>query len=272
VATFTIEPNERVTFKVRYEDDDVVVVNKPARIVTLPGLGHETDSLLNGLFARYGPKLQNLGKPRDFGLLHRLDKDTSGLVILALRGRAYDRLREIFEQREVGKYYWALAKGRPKGESGVIRKPILEFEGKAGKDPRTKKLARISPAGKPAVTAWRVLDAAVAASLLECRAVTGRLHQLRVHLDSIGCPILGDDLYGPASVRSVAPRLALHAHRVTFPHPETGAKIDVEAPWPADLKGVLKRLGLKRPDIQAAGTTTDNRSGPAREESDDDGE
>jgi 23S rRNA pseudouridine1911/1915/1917 synthase len=249
MANYTIEPNERITFKVRYEDDDLVVVSKPAHVVTLPGLGHETDSLLNGLFARYGAKLQNLGKARDFGLLHRLDKDTSGLVILALRGQAYDRLREIFEQREVGKYYWALVKGRPKGESGVVRKPILEFEGKSGKDPRTKKLARISPAGKPAVTAWRLLDAGVAASLLECRAVTGRLHQLRVHLDSIGCPILGDELYGPASVRSAAPRLGLHAHRVTFPHPVTGAKVDVEAAWPADLKGVLKRLGLKRPDL-----------------------
>jgi 23S rRNA pseudouridine1911/1915/1917 synthase len=253
MATFTIEPNERVTFKVRYEDDDVVVVNKPAHVVTLPGLGRDIDSLLNGLFARYGAKLQNLGKSRDFGLLHRLDKDTSGLVILALRPRAYDRLREIFEQREVGKYYWALAKGRPKCDSGVIRKPILEFEGKSGKDPRTKKLARISSAGKPAVTAWRVLDSGVAASLLECRAVTGRLHQLRVHLDSIGCPILGDDLYGPASVRTASPRLGLHAHRVNFPHPATGEKVDVRSPWPADLKSVLKRLGLERPDLRDTG-------------------
>jgi 23S rRNA pseudouridine1911/1915/1917 synthase len=249
MATFTIEPNERVTFKVRHEDDDLVVVNKPARVVTLPGLGHETDSLLNGLFARYGPRLQNLGKARDFGLLHRLDRDTSGLVILALRPRAYDRLREIFEQREVGKYYWAIVKGRPKGASGVIRKPLLEYEGRSGKDPRTKKLARISSVGKPAVTAWRVLDSGIAASLLECRAVTGRLHQLRVHLDSIGCPIFGDELYGPASIRTAAPRLALHAHRVTFPHPETGAAVDVKSSWPSDLKGLLKRLGLQRPDL-----------------------
>lgn len=251
-ATFTIEPNENVTYKIRYEDEDVVVVNKPARVVTLPGLGHEKDSLLNGLFAKYGAKLQNLGKAREFGLLHRLDRDTSGLVILALRGRAYDKLREIFEQREVGKYYWALVKGRPKGDSGVIRKPILEYEGKGtGRDTRTKKLSRISSAGKPAVTAWRVLEAGVAGSLLECRAVTGRLHQLRVHLDSIGCPIMGDEMYGPASVRSVSQRLALHAHRVVFPHPETGVKVDVEAAWPMDLKGVLKRLGLKRPDLNA---------------------
>ena len=249
MATFTIEPNERVTFKVRYEDDDLAVVNKPAHTVTLPGLGHEKDSLLNGLFSRYGPKLQNLGKVRDFGLLHRLDRETSGLVIIALRARAYDTLRGVFEQREVGKYYWAVVKGRPKGASGVIRKPILEYEGRSGKDPRRKKLARIAASGKPAVTAWRVVDSGVAASLLECRAVTGRLHQLRVHLDSIGCPIFGDELYGPASIRTAAPRLALHAHRVTLPHPETGAKLDVEAPWPADLKSLLKRLGLKRPDL-----------------------
>src|SRR3954471_23021371 len=115
MAQFTIEPNENITFKVKYEDEDVVVVTKPARVVTSPGLGHERDSLLNGLFAKYGTKLQNLGKIRDFGLLHRLDRDTSGLVILALRGQAYDRLREVFEQREVGKYYWAVVRGRPKG-------------------------------------------------------------------------------------------------------------------------------------------------------------
>ncbi len=252
-ATYTVEPNERVTFKVRYEDDDVVVVLKPPKIVTLPGLGHETDSLLNGLFAKYGAKLQNLGKGRDFGLLHRLDRDTSGLVMVALRGRAYDKLREIFEQREVSKYYWAVVKGRPKGENGVIRKPLIEYEGKVAKDPRVKKLARVSSAGKPAVTAWRVLDSGVAGSLLECRPITGRLHQVRVHLDSIGCPILGDEFYGPAGVRTAAPRLALHAHRLVFPHPETGVKIDVKTSWPGDLRGVLRRLGLKRPDLQDAG-------------------
>ena len=252
MATFSVEPNPDVTFKARYEDEHVVVINKPARIVTLPGLGHEKDSLLNGLFAAYGPKLQKLGKARDFGMLHRLDKDTSGLVMLALTPAAYDALREVFEQREVAKYYWAVTRNRPNGDSGVIRKPLIEYEGRVKGDSRPKKLARISSAGKPAVTAWRVVQSSDKATLLECRAVTGRLHQLRVHLDSINCPILGDEFYGPANLRHVSTRLALHAHRITFPHPITGVRTDVRAPWPQDLKGLLKTMGLKRPDLPDA--------------------
>lgn len=249
MANLSVEPNPQVTFKVRYEDEHVLVINKPARTVTTPGLGHEHDSLLNGLFAAYGPRLQKLGKARDFGLLHRLDKDTSGLVMLALTPSAYDSLREVFEQREVAKYYWAVTRNRPNGDSGVIRKPLLEYEGRVKGDSRLKKLARVSGAGKPAVTAWRIVQSSDKATLLECRAVTGRLHQLRVHLDSINCPILGDEFYGPANLRRVSPRLALHAHRITFPHPITGVRTDVRAPWPQDLKGLLRTMGLKRPDL-----------------------
>src|SRR5262245_2328713 len=245
----SIEPNERVTFKVRHEDDDVLVVSKPARVVTLPGKGHERDSLLNGLFARYGARLQNLGRQRDFGLLHRLDRGTSGLVLLALRPKAYDALRQAFASRSIEKYYWAVVRDAPSKPTGVINRPIAEFQGESADDPRTKKLARLSSSGKPAVTAYRVIEASNTGALLECRAVTGRLHQLRVHLDSIGSPILGDDLYGPASARHAAPRLALHAHRIVLTHPITGERIDVRSPWPADLRGLLTRLRLHRPDL-----------------------
>ncbi|HYE62677.1 MAG TPA: RluA family pseudouridine synthase [Phycisphaerales bacterium] len=252
MPSYSIQPNPDVTFKVRYQDEHVVVVLKPARVVTAPGLGHETDSLLNAMFALHGQQLQSLGKDRDFGLLHRLDKDTSGLVMIALTKDAYDRLRAVFEQREVAKYYWAVTKNRPNGDMGVIRKPIVEYEGRVKGDSRLKKLARVSSAGKPAVTAWRVIDSSHAATLLECRAVTGRLHQLRVHLDSINCPILGDEFYGPANLRHVSTRLALHAHRITFPHPVTGEKVDVKTSWPQDLKGLLKMMRLKRPDLEPA--------------------
>src|SRR2546430_14979094 len=126
MAHFTIEPNDRVTFKVRYEDDDLAVVDKPPGLVTQPGLGHERDTLLNGLFARYGPKLQNLGKARDFGLLHRLDRQASGLLLVGLRPAAYDALRKSFEERTIRKFYWAITKGRPRTESGVIKRPIIE--------------------------------------------------------------------------------------------------------------------------------------------------
>ncbi len=249
MANLSIEPNERITFKTRYEDAHVIVVGKPAGVVTAPGKGHERDSLLNGLFAKHGSKLQNLGAERDFGLLHRLDKQTSGLVIAALSLRAYEGLRASFEAREVGKYYWAVVKGAPSTTKGVINRPIAEFMGEAMDDTRTKKLSRVSSAGKPAITAFRVIASNPAASLVECRAVTGRLHQVRVHMEFIGCPILGDELYATPGVRSASPRLALHAHRVVFKHPISGDAVDVHAPWPADLKGLLKRLSLPRPDL-----------------------
>jgi 23S rRNA pseudouridine1911/1915/1917 synthase len=255
MPTYSVQPNPDLTFKFRYQDDHVLVVLKPKGIVTSPGLGHEGDSLLNALFATHGQQLQALGKDRDFGLLHRLDKDTSGLVMVALTKDAYDKLRDVFEQRDLAKYYWAVTKNRPSGDMGVIRKPILEYEGRVKGDHRLKKLARISAAGKPAVTAWRVIDSSHQATLLECRAVTGRLHQLRVHLDSINCTILGDEFYGPANLRNVSSRLALHAHRITFPHPTTGERIDVKTPWPQDLKGLLKTMKLKRPDIEGPGGT-----------------
>lgn len=249
MPTLSIEPNDRITYKVRYQDEHLLVVGKPAGVVTTPGLGHEKDSLLNGLFANLGSTLQNLGKQRDFGLLHRLDRDTSGLVIVALAPHVYDALRAAFETRSIEKFYWAVCKAAPKTPKGVIRRPIAEFDGKVPGDTRTKKLARISSAGKPALTAYRVIAATNNGALLECRAVTGRLHQVRVHLESIGCAILGDGFYATGAFRTAAPRLALHAHRIAFEHPVTGERVDVRAPWPPDLRGVLKRLGIARPDI-----------------------
>lgn len=244
MTAFTIEPNERITCTVHYEDDDLLVIGKAPGIVTQPGLGHERNSLLNGLFARYGPRLQKLGKARDFGLLHRLDKDTSGLLVVALRAAAYDALRVGFESRLIRKYYWAVVKGKPRQDQGVIRKSIAE--GRAGKN--APKLARVSSSGKPAITAYRVLDTAVAASLVECRLLTGRLHQIRIHMEAIACPVLGDDQYAPDSVAGAAPRLALHAHRVAFLHPTTGATIDIRTDWPSDLRTLLRKLSLRRPD------------------------
>src|SRR5690606_13520246 len=147
---YSIEPNERITYKVRYEDHDLLVVEKAARLVTQPGLGHLNDTLMNGLFAVYGAKLQNLGKSRDFGLLHRLDRQTSGLLIVALRARTYDALRAAFEHRRIRKYYWAVTARAPKKPSGIIRRPIQEAV-------EEKKLAHVSSSGKPALTAYRVL-------------------------------------------------------------------------------------------------------------------
>lgn len=236
----SVTPNDRITFKVRYEDDHLLVVDKPARVPVQPGKGHEHDTLLNGLFARYGPRLQQLGRSRDFGLVHRLDRLTSGLLIVALSKDAYDGLRRAFERREVRKFYWAVTSRAPHKPSGTIRRPILEQADEM-------KTARIAASGKPSLTAYRVLQATEGAALLECRPVTGRLHQLRVHLDSIGCTILGDGLYGPRRLARGVPRLALHSHRLAFAHPVTGEPVDVRSPWPRDLVSLLVRLGLERP-------------------------
>jgi 23S rRNA pseudouridine1911/1915/1917 synthase len=259
MSQLSVEPNDQVTYKIRYQDDSLVVIGKPSGIVTTPGKGHDHNSLLNGLFAAYGDKLQNLGRDRDFGLLHRLDRTTSGLLIVALTNKAYDGLREQLDARKIAKYYWAVTRQAPKKPKGVINRPVLEYTGKAGNDPRAKKLAKIAASGKPAVTAYRILATSAAGALLECRAVTGRLHQIRVHLDSIGCSILGDEFYGPVSGREASSRLALHAHRLVFKHPISGVKVDVTSPWPADLRSVLKRMSLPRPeDVPVGGADVED--------------
>lgn len=253
-----ITPNPRVTFKVRHEDSDLLVVEKRARLVTNPGVGHEHDTLLNGLYARYADRLQNLGARRDFGLLHRLDRDTSGLLIVALTPAAYDAMRAQFEGRTIGKYYWALTRKAPSEASGVIRRPIIEVVRR--KDRYTsRKIARVSREGKPALTAYRVLARSELGALIEARPITGRLHQVRVHLDLIGSPILGDEIYAPRSLHAAAPRLALHAHRLTFEHPTSGEAMDVRTRWPSDLKVTLRKLSLPRPDLDEIGEASGQR-------------
>ena len=244
---FSVEPNPRLAVKARHADDDVLVVEKPAHMPTQPGLGHERDTLLNALFATHGRLLQNLGADRDYGLLHRLDLETSGLLIVALRPRAYDALRADFAARRVAKFYWAVVAHAPSRPEGVIRKPLLEAPGRG-----LRKVSKISASGKPAVTAYRVLSRSDLGAVLECRPVTGRLHQVRVHLASVGSAIAGDDIYGDAQDRAVSKRLALHAHRVTFTHPVTGEALDVRSAWPRDLRSVLTRLRLPRPDLTPA--------------------
>jgi 23S rRNA pseudouridine1911/1915/1917 synthase len=258
----SIEPNVKVTFGIAHQDDDLLVVEKPARVPTQPGKGHQTDTLLNGLFARFGNQLQNLGKARDFGLLHRLDKDTSGLLIVGLRSAVYDALRADFEKRRVRKFYWAVCAAAPKKPRGVIRAPIVETEGGQENSSR-QKLARVSRVGKIAVTAYRVLDTSPMGCLIEARPVTGRLHQVRVHLEAIGCPILGDSFYGPRRVRSASSRLALHAHRLCFRHPGTGELLDIRTDWPKDLRRLVRSLRLDPAAAQHA------INGPAGESDDD---
>lgn len=243
-----IQPNARVTFRVVHEDDAFLVVEKPPRVVSMPGLGHEHDTLLNGLFATHESKLARMGQDRSYGLMHRLDRQTSGLMLVALTHESYDHLYEQFRLRTIGKFYWALCGKAPREPKGVIRLSIEEYQSRSSRW-ATRKLARISKSGKPALTAYRVVEANTIAALIEARPITGRLHQVRVHLDAIGCGILGDEEYGPRTNAGASPRLALHAHRLQFDHPATGDRMDVTSMWPGDLKRILKRVGLRRPDL-----------------------
>lgn len=268
----SVEANEHITYGVAYQDDDVIVVEKPPRLATQPGKGHTRDTLLNGLFGRFGPLLQNLGKARDFGLLHRLDKETSGLLVVALKPAAYDKLRDDFANRRIRKFYWAVCSAPPKPPTGVIKLPIVEDfasdENRSGK-PR---LAHVGRAGKPAITAYRTLDRSDHAALVEARPITGRLHQVRLHLEAIGCPILGDEFYGPRRVKSASPRLALHAHRLAFTHPTTGKVIDARTDWPGDLRRVLKNMQLKRPGTMLTGASPSEQAAAIEADGSDDTE
>jgi 23S rRNA pseudouridine1911/1915/1917 synthase len=253
----SVEPNEHVTFRVAHEDGDVLVVDKRAGLPTQPGKGHDRDTLLNGLFARYGHALQKLGAARDFGLLHRLDKQTSGLLIVGLSARAYDALRDDFKNRRIRKFYYAVCGKRPRTLTGVIELPIAERGGEESGKSGTPKLAHVSrgPDAKAAVTAYRVLASASSIdaeeadapnpTLIEARPLTGRLHQVRVHLDAIGCPVLGDSFYGSKRFTRASPRLALHAHRVGFTHPVLGTTVDVRSPMPTELKRLMRSLGIE---------------------------
>lgn len=222
-----------------HADEELLVVFKPAGVVSEPGKGHARDSLLNGLFCEYAAALQNMGEARDWGLLHRLDKDTSGLLLVALRGRTYDALRSAFEERRVKKAYWAIVAGVPRPAQGIIQKPIREVTG-------LRKRAVIGREGQKAVTAYRLLAAGPEASLVEARPATGRLHQIRVHLAALGCPLLGDSMYG-REVKIRVPRLCLHAARLSFVHPVTQRRMEVESAWPRDLRSTLGRLELPNP-------------------------
>ena len=238
---YSISPNEHVDFAIRYADEDLLVVDKPSGVVTEPGKAHEHDSLLNGLFAQYGNLLQNLGEERTWGLLHRLDKDTSGLVLVALRTRAYDALRDQFEKRLVKKTYWAMVWGTPAPAQGVIQDPIAEIIG-------ARKTAVIRRDGKQAITAYKILQSSNNVSLVEARPKTGRLHQIRVHFAARGNQLLGDALYGGKVKTPTVGRLCLHAAQLSFLHPTTGHRVNVSSPWPPALVKTARKLGLTLPD------------------------
>ncbi len=229
---------EDLPVKILYEDEDVVVVDKPVGMVVHAGAGHHQGTLVNALLHHFGTLSSVNGDLRP-GIVHRIDKETSGVLVVARNDAAHRSLAEQFQNREVEKVYLALVHGRMKQPEGRITAPIT-------RDPvrRVRMTAKLTT-GRTALTDYRVLEEFEYFSYLEVRIGTGRTHQIRVHLSSIGNPVAGDRLYGaPASIPGVPPfqRFYLHAHRIGIRHPSSGQRLVVESPLPADFLDLLDGL------------------------------
>ncbi len=210
---------------VLHEDADIVVIDKPPGLVMHPAAGHADGTLANALIQRcHDMIIGNVVRP---GLVHRLDRDTSGVLVVAKNARALTILARQFKRRAVRKEYLALVRGAPKPEEGLIEAPI----GRDPDDPR--RMAVGGPGGRPAATRYRTLQAFARGALLGIILETGRTHQVRVHLAHIGCPVIGDRQYGPGS--SAVARHMLHAHRIRIRHPATNDYREFTAPVPEDM-------------------------------------
>ncbi|WP_051178947.1 RluA family pseudouridine synthase [Thermodesulfovibrio thiophilus] len=231
---------QNIPINIIYKDDYLVVLSKPAGMVVYPCPGHKDGSLMNAL-AYHISKLASVGGPLRPGVVHRLDKDTSGIMVVALNDKAYYKLMEIFKKREVKKEYIALVYGELNG-SGEIVTPI----GRAIHD--RKKMSIKSKKAKEAQTNWEVLKSFKNYTLVKTRIITGRTHQIRVHFSSIGHPILGDKTYGKKTYLELGrqkifiPRQMLHAQSIEFIHPVKGDLLQFEDPLPEDMNEIIKIL------------------------------
>ena len=238
---------QAIPFPILYEDDDLIVLDKPAGLVVHPAPGNLDGTLVNALLAHCGPGFTGIGSERRPGIVHRLDKDTSGVMVVAKTQLANDALTTAFATRDLDRAYNALVWGLPQPLAG-------EIEGAIGRDPRDRKrMAVVTRGGKLALTRYRTMRAwQTSLALLECRLATGRTHQIRVHLANQGHPVVGDPLYlrrVPAAAKAINqplrghlldfPRQALHAASLGFKHPRTGRSIHFEAALPADMQALL---------------------------------
>ncbi|MFA6612124.1 MAG: RluA family pseudouridine synthase [Dehalococcoidales bacterium] len=224
---------QKIPLSIIFEDGDIIVVDKPAGISVHPGPGHPDATLVNAVLG-YNPEISggDAGRP---GIVHRLDKDTSGLIIIARNPKAHLYIASQFKNRQVKKTYIALVHGSLSPASGFIDAPI-------GRDrSHRKRMAVTTPEnGREARTGYRVLEYFRGYTLLEAMPETGRTHQIRVHMAAIGHPIAGDSTYGPGS--DMISRQFLHAHNILFRLPSTGEEMKLSAPLPEDLEKVLERL------------------------------
>jgi 23S rRNA pseudouridine1911/1915/1917 synthase len=233
------QPEPDIPVRVVYEDEDVLVVDKPAGLVVHPAPGHSSGTLVNALLGRAGPEaFGGIAGVRRPGIVHRLDRDTSGLLMVARNDGAQASLMAQLKARRVKKTYLALVQGSVAATTGRIEAPI-------GRDPKHRTRMGVVPDGRPATTGYRVRERFAGWTLLELDLVTGRTHQIRVHLDAIGHPVAGDPLYGTGTSRrgpEGLDRLFLHAWRLELSAPSDGHLIRAEAPVPDELEAVLTSL------------------------------
>jgi 23S rRNA pseudouridine1911/1915/1917 synthase len=224
-----LEPSE-LELRIPYEDEQLFVVDKPSRVVMHPGAGHTQGTLASALLAA-GAAGGDDDRP---GIVHRLDRDTSGLLVVARSPEAYERLQQLVRARALEREYLALVRGHPRSRTGRIEAPI----GRDRSDPTRQSLDTDSP--KDAVTQFELVELLPRRALLRVRLETGRMHQIRVHLAAIGLPVAGDPTYGIARDLDLD-RQFLHAARLSFEHPFTHERIDVESELPEDLANALER-------------------------------
>jgi 23S rRNA pseudouridine1911/1915/1917 synthase len=222
---------EAIPLKILYEDDDLIVINKPAGLTVHPGAGHRENTVVNALL-HHCPTLSGIGGKERPGIVHRLDKETSGCLVAAKNDVAHRELSKQFTARTVEKIYLALVAGKLRKETGVI-------ENKIGRHPvHRQRMSVSSPRGRAAKTEYRVLHSSEQASLVECKLHSGRTHQIRVHLHHLGNPVLGDKIYAPRLAKDF-PRQMLHAWKLGFRHPRTGEWKNFEAPLPDDFRQAI---------------------------------
>ena len=237
VVEEVLAPEPDVEVPVVFEDDAVIVVDKPQSLVVHPGAGNDRGTMVAGLLARY-PELAGVGQAERPGVVHRLDKGTSGLLVVARTEAAYESLVGQLSSRSVERLYSALVWGHPDPATGLVDAPI----GRSRKDPTRM---TVTADGREARTGYEVrtrYTEPIEAALVTCKLETGRTHQIRVHMAAIGHPIVGDPRYRGARQKFPAPRPFLHAHKLSFDHPVSGERVSFESPLPDDLAAVLARL------------------------------
>lgn len=228
---------EVIDLNVIYEDSEIAVINKPAGMVIHPGAGVASGTLVNGLLARYPEIAQMQDDELRHGIVHRLDKDTSGLIVIARNDLALEDLMAQFQERTVEKTYLTLVEREPKTVTGRIDAPI-------GRDPKQRKRMAVVRDGRPAITEFKVLDTNFrdGQALVELNLLTGRTHQIRVHMAFIGAPVVGDKVYGFRKQRIGMKRNFLHAAKLAFDHPQTTDRMTFETPLPVGLQNILDKL------------------------------